>query len=81
MTSVKVRLNLRALNALMKSAPVQAEVTRRAQRIADAAGEGFEAIARPARYTARAYVHTKDAVGRKRQAESSVLERSLDAGR
>ena len=81
MADVKVALKIKGINTLMKSAPVQSEVARRAQRIAAEAGEGFEVIVKPARYTARAYVRTADATGRRRQAESAVLERSLDAGR
>lgn len=81
MANVTVKLRLRGLNILMKSDPVQSEVARRAQRIAAEAGEGFEAVVKPAKYTARAYVRTADATGRKRQAEEAVLERALDAGR
>jgi len=81
MADVKVKLSLKGLNILMKSAPVQSEVARRAQRIAAEAGDGFESVVSPAKYVARAFVRTKDATGRKRQAEEAVLERSMDAGR
>lgn len=81
MANSKVKLNLPGLNKIMTSAPVQAEVARRAKRMADVAGEGFEAVVNPHKYTARAFVRTADAKGRKRQAEDAVLERSLDAGR
>lgn len=78
---IKVKLKLRGINAVMKSSEVQAEVVRRARRMANAAGEGFEAVIQSGKYTARAVVRTADATGRKRQAEEAVLERSLDAGR
>ena len=81
MADVKVKLKLKGINVVMKSDGVQSEVARRAKRIAAEAGEGFEAVVNPARYTARAFVRTKDATGRRRQAENAVLERSLDAGR
>ena len=81
MADVKVKLKIRGINKVMKSDPVQAEVARRAKRIANAAGLGFEAVVNPAKYTARAFVRTADFNGRKRQAEEAVLERSLDAGR
>lgn len=81
MGDVTVKLNLRGINEVMKSSPVQSEVVRRARRIANEAGDGFEAMVQPGRYTARAVVRTADETGRKRQATDAVLERSLDAGR
>lgn len=81
MANPKVKLKIREINKLMKSNAVQSEVARRARRMANAAGIGFEAVVNPAKYTARAFVRTANAVGRKRQAEEAVLERSLDAGR
>jgi len=81
MADVKVKLKIRGINKVMKSDPVQAEVARRAKRMANAAGPGFESVVNPAKYTARAFVRTADFNGRKRQAEEAVLERSLDAGR
>lgn len=81
MAEVRVVLKIKGINALMTGPAAQAEVIRRARRMANAAGEGFEAVARPAKRTARAYVRTADATGMKRQAESAVLEQSLDAGR
>ena len=81
MVDVKVKLRLKGINIIMTSPGVTAEVIRRAWRMASAAGEGFEAVVNPHRHTARAFVRTADAVGRRRQAESAVLERSLDAGR
>lgn len=81
MADVKVKLKLRGLNTLMKSQPVQSDLAKRAARIAREAGPGFEAVVSPAKYTARAFVRTADNDGRRRQAESAVLERALDAGR
>ena len=81
MADVKVKLKLRGINKVMKSPEVQSAVARRAQRIAAAAGEGFEPVVNPAKYTARAFVRTADATGRKRQAEDAVLERALGSSR
>ena len=81
MADVKVKLKLKGINAVMTSPGAIAEVARRAQRMASAAGEGFEAVVNPHRWTARAFVRTADAPGRKRQADDAVLERALDAGR
>ncbi|KTR77998.1 hypothetical protein [Microbacterium oxydans] len=83
MANVQVKLNLRALNQLMTSEPVQREVDARGQRMAAAAGEGFE-YSRSSRrhpWVARGYVQVNSAEGARRQAEDAVLERSIDAGR
>lgn len=81
MARVKVKLNMRGVNATLKSPPVQAEVSLRAARIARAAGEGFQSVTKPHKYTSRAFVQTDGPEGAKRQAEGAVLERSMDAGR
>lgn len=78
MGDARVKLKLTGLNKLMTSPPVQAEVARRAQRMAREAGDGFEASIKPHRYTARAYVQTKpESDGPRRQAEEHVLQRVL----
>jgi hypothetical protein len=79
--AVRVKLKLRGINEVLKSAAVQSDLDRRAERIAMAAGEGIEAVSKPHRYTSRAFVQTDSFVGAKRQADDAVLETSLDAGR
>lgn len=76
---ITVKLNLKGINALMTSRPVVAEVAARAHRMAREAGEGFEAVVKPHRYTARAYVQTDldNPIGAQRQAAEHVLERVL----
>lgn len=81
MANAKVKLNIRGLNKIMTGPEVTAQVARRTKRMAAAAGEGFEAVMIPHKYTARGYVRTADAEGAIRQAREKVLERSLDAGR
>lgn len=75
MGTIKVKLNLRGLNAVMTSRGAQQEVRKHTQRMAASAGEGFEAVQNPHRWTARGYVQTADREGRKRQADQHVLER------
>lgn len=70
-----VKLNLRGINRLMTSPGVRRVAREKAQRMAASAGEGFEAVSRPHPWTAREYVQTADAEGRKRQADEHVLER------
>lgn len=76
---VEVRLKLRGIRAVLKSAPVQAEVARRARRMAAEAGEGFEAVVKPHRHTSRAFVQTdaENPRGRQRQATEHVLQRVI----
>ena len=72
---VQVKLKLGGIKKVLRSHPVQSEVARLAKRMSDAAGEGFEYVVKPHRYTARAFVQTKDAAGARRQAKEHVLER------
>lgn len=81
MPDVKVKLKIKGIRQVLKSGPVQSDLARRAKRIADAAGEGFAAVVKPHRYTARAFVQTDTEEARKRQADDAVLERAMDAGR
>ncbi|UOQ56070.1 hypothetical protein MUN78_10175 [Leucobacter allii] len=57
--NVKVKLNLKGLNELMRSAPVQAKVNEEAGRIKARAGDKFQVHPSPHRYTARAFVEAK----------------------
>lgn len=72
-----VKLNLAGINALMTSPAAQAAVDRIGRQMAADAGEGFEYVARPHRYTARGYVQSSDARARRRQMRDAVLEQSL----
>lgn len=74
-----IRLKIRAVNAILRAQ--QPEVDARAQRIAAAAGEGFEAQPAPHKWTARAYVRPTTTEARRREADEKVLNRSLAAGR
>ena len=81
--SVRVKLKIKGVRDLLKSRPVQSEVARRAHRMAADAGEGFESVVKPHRYTSRAFVQTDmgNEVGRQRQASEHVLQRVLGNAR
>lgn len=81
MANNNVRLNLRGLNAVMKSKPAQDLVDGLGKEIAAAAGDGFEYVRRPHPWTARGYVQTVSARARRRQAREAVLERAIGAVR
>lgn len=72
----KAKLNIRAINRLMTSQPVTAEVARRAHRIRAAAGDDFEVVVNPHKWTARAYVRAT-----KGGTDPGRLLRAIDAGR
>jgi len=73
--TVRVKLNLKGINALMTSREVTGAVIREAQRMQAEAGENFEYDVSPHRYTARAYIRAANAAGAKEQQENAVLER------
>jgi hypothetical protein len=73
--AVKVRLNIRGINALMSSARVQAELDDVGESMASEAGAGFEYVPSPHRWTARGFVQVDSADGARRQADEAVLER------
>ena len=80
---VKVELNMRGLNALMTSEPVQKRVDEAGEALAASAGEGFEYTrgkgASPR--TARGYVQMVKGVrgfrAAARQRRDAVLERAI----
>lgn len=75
---VRVRLNLRGINKLMRSAPVQAEVNAQAGRVSASAGNKFQVHPDPHRWTARAYVEPR-AGERLTDADRLALLRALGA--
>jgi hypothetical protein len=76
-----VILNTAAIGSILKSAAVQYELLRRAQQIAQAAGEGFEASVNVGSTRARASVITVTEAAREAEARTGALTRALDAGR
>ena len=86
MAKSRLKLNQKEFARLRNLPEVMAELNRRARKIADAAGEGFEARdARPGTKgrspRARASVGTTDYKSRRRQSKENVLQRALNAGR
>lgn len=78
MSKVNVRLKLSGLNKLMRSPEVTAEVARRVKRGAAAAGDDYEGVVIPHKYTARGFVRAKEAGKR---VDDGALIRALDAMR
>lgn len=79
--SKKIKLNNKGFRALRTDPGVKRDLMKRAQRIADSAGDGFEAHESPSKNRARATVGTRSYKARRRQSKENVLQRSLNAGR
>ena len=79
--ATKIKFNSKAIAALLKDPAVVADLKRRAEAIADAAGEGYDAVSSEPRRRARAAVVTASAAARRDNAENNTLLRNLDAGR
>lgn len=75
--TVRVKLNLKTINAIMTGPGATVEVAREARRMAQQAGENFEADIVPHKWTARAFIRPSNYAGRKEQADNAVLERVL----
>jgi hypothetical protein len=78
-----LNMNLRKDNIgkILNSLAVQAELKRRADRIAAAAGEGMLSSVQAGKNRARASVITATPQARNNEARNRALTRALDAGR
>lgn len=75
MAKVRVKLNIRGINRLMRSTPVQDRLDEIGDEIANDAGDGFEYAPSSHKWTARGYVQVATGTGARRQAEEAVLDR------
>jgi hypothetical protein len=78
---VRVVLNRRNIRALLKSEAVRADLERRAENIAAAAGPGHIVDSQIGRNRARAAVITSTAEAMRAEATDRNLTRAIDAGR
>lgn len=82
MAKVRIKYNRAAFNQLRTSAAAQADVAARAERIAAACGEGYEAaITENPRRRARAAVIAITPEAKADNARNQTLIRNLEAGR
>ena len=79
--SRKLKLNNKGFKALRTAPGVKQDLNNRAKRIAEAAGDGFEAHESPGKNRARATVGARTAKARRKQSKDNVLQRALSAGR
>jgi len=77
MANPRVKLNLKNINKIMRSEAVEAELRKHAEKIQDAAGEGFEVDSKAHRWVARVYVQTTDYKSRRAEAKNRTLSRAF----
>lgn len=80
MSSIRIALNLKGLNALMRSAEVQAVVDKRGEAMAREAGENFEYEPSPHKWVARGFVQPANDRGRREEAIEKRLTRTIRRG-
>lgn len=82
-TKIRIELNSDGIKALMQSEPVRADMERRANAVADAAGGApdYKADAWVGKDRARGTVRTATYKARKDEAENRTLTRAIDAAR
>ena len=78
---ITVKLHLSGLNSLMASETVQTVIDDKAKRISTLAGDGHEAVSKPHRWTARAYVQQKTRKQARRDSTGSQLLRAMAAAK
>lgn len=78
---IKIKINSKGIDQLLKSQGVSADLTRRAHAVAAAAGPGMEVETRIGRTRARASVVTATTEARRAEANHRRLTAALVAGR
>jgi CRISPR/Cas system-associated endoribonuclease Cas2 len=76
-----VRVDRSAFRRILTSPGVEAELRRRAERIAERAGDGFEVFSTQGRRRARAAVVAVSVRAKRGEAKDGRLSRALGAGR
>lgn len=80
-SKVRIEMNPAGFQEILKSAGVQADLERRAEAIANAAGDGMDVDVRVGRTRARASVRTGTPEAMRAEARDKTLTRAIDAGR
>lgn len=78
---LRIKMNRKAIIALLSSQEVEADLTARGGRIAGAAGEGVEATTTRNRDRVVVFVRTQTIEAKRAEAENRSLTRAIDAGR
>lgn len=78
---IRVQLNKAGVRALLVSQDVADDLTKRGDRIAAAAGEGFEVTTTKNRDRVVVFVRSTTFEAMRAEAEDRALTRAIDAGR
>lgn len=78
---LRFKLNRKGVRQILRSPQVEADLKRRAENVAQQAGEGFEVDTFVGKNRARADVFTATHAARKAEAEERALTRAIDAAR
>lgn len=78
---MKIKVNRSEVRRVMRSPEALLELTGRGQRVAVAAGPGFEVKPSVGRNRARVAVVAATSAARRAEAKHGVLSKALDAGR
>lgn len=83
MSSFRLEINIDGFNQIRRDPAIQADLHRRGERAAQAAGGSpdFEVIDSPSRSRARVVVRTATTRGRIAEAKDRALSRGFDAAR
>lgn len=81
MTKPRIKLNMRGVNELMRSQPVQDLTDAIGEGMAAQAGSNFEYVRRGHRWTARGYVQPANVEGMREEARDKKLTGVLGAAR
>lgn len=80
-TKVRIQINSPGVVAVLSDPGVARDLAERGERIAAAAGDGFEVDATRNRDRSVVFVTTATTEARKAEAEDRALTRAIDAGR
>ena len=81
MSDVRIKINSGAVREILRSGAMEADLRKRAERIASKAGEGMVATSTIGRARALAKVHTETTEAKVAEATERALTRAIDAGR
>lgn len=81
MANAQVTLNEKGVGELLKSDRMLAEMAKRGERVAKAAGPGFESSAIVGRTRARAQIRARTFKAELAERKDKVLTRAIDAAR
>lgn len=81
MSKVRIEFHSEGFAALLRHPGIEADIRQRAEAIAEAAGEGVDAVVVQGRDRVRAVVQTNTPEAKRAEAEDKTLTSAIGAGR